>query len=146
MPALVAGAEEEGGAADRRADRARVDEPPRLLVGAAEEGVGRAADPEAAGVRRLDDAGGLGEGDAERLLGMDVLAGRDRLQADRGMGLRHRQVQDDLDRRIGEEVGDRDGRYPELGPARRGRRRVQVGDGAQVEDRESAAPPSDRRR
>ena len=105
MPALVAGAHEEGGAGDRPADRAFVDQLAGGLVAAAEEGVGRAADaqtpclaPRPAALRAS------GEVDAERLLRMHVLAGGDRLQADLDMGERHRQVDDDLDVGVGEQA------------------------------------------
>ena len=88
------------------ADGAFVDQLARGLVRAAEEGVGRAADPHALGLRRVDQLARLGDGDAERLLRMDVLAGGDGLQADLDMRLRHGQVEDDLDRGIGEQRVD----------------------------------------
>ena len=75
MPALVAGAHEEGAAGDRRADRAVVDQLARGLVAAAEEGVGRAADAQALLRGEVHHLARLGDVDAERLLGIDVLAG-----------------------------------------------------------------------
>ena len=62
MPALVAGGTEEGGAADRLADGALVDQLAAGLVGAAEEGVGGAADAQALGRRRVDQLPRLGDG------------------------------------------------------------------------------------
>ena len=95
MPALVAGGAEEGGAADRLADGAIVDELAGCLVGAAEEGVGRAADAQALGFGRVDQLLRFGQADAQRLLRMDVLAGGDRLEADLDMGAGHGEVDDD---------------------------------------------------
>ncbi len=137
MPALMAGAHEEGGAADRLADRAGVDELARGLLRAAEEGVRRGADAHALRLRRLDQLLRLGGGDAERLLAVHMLAGRDGAEADLDMGLRHREVDDDLDRGIGEHRVDRHRLEPELGGARLGRCLVQVGDATHVEDRET---------
>ena len=94
---------------------------------------------------RLDELRAVREGDAERLLRMDVLAGGDRLQADLDMRLRHGEVEHDLDRRIGEQRVDRTRRHAELRRARLRRRRIGVGERVDVEDRETFAPPSDRR-
>ena len=87
------------------------------LVGAAEEGVRGAAEADALCLRRVDQGFSLGDGDAERLLGMDVLAGGDRPQPDLDVGVRYRQVDDDLDRRIGEQCLDAHRRHAELGGA-----------------------------
>ena len=57
---------------------------------AAEERVGRAADPHALGFGGGDQLAGLGDIDAERLFRMDVLARGDRLQADFDMRLGNR--------------------------------------------------------
>ena len=111
MPALMARAHEERRAADRPADQPLIDGAARGLVGAAEKGVGRAAEPQALGRRGFDQAARLGDGDAERLFRVDVLAGGDRLEADFNMRVRNREVQDDLDRRIGKQRVDR--RAPE---------------------------------
>ena len=138
MPALVAGAHEEGGAAERNADGAFVDELAAGLMSAAEKGVGRAADPHAAGGCRLDQLARLGDGDAERLLGMDMLAGGDRLQPDLDMRLRDGQVDDDLDGRVGEKIGDAFGGEAELGGARLGDRLIHVGEGAHLQDGKDA--------
>ena len=147
MPALMARAHEEGGAADRPADRAVVDQLARGLVAAAEERVGRAADAQASCRRRpRSSLARLGDIDAERLFGMDVLAGGDRPEADLDMRFRHREVEDDLDRGIGEQRLDRARRNAEFRRARLGRRGVGVGKRDDVEDRKLPAPPSDRRR
>ena len=71
---------------------------------------------------------------------MDVLAGGDRLQADLDVGAGHGQVDDDLDLRIGEQLGDALHRHAELGAARLRRRAVDVGDGADLEDAGRRAP------
>ena len=100
MPALMAGAHEEGAAGNGPADRALVDELAAGLMRAAEEGVGRAADaqrrapsPSAMSVRASAVV------DAERLFRMDVLAGCERFQADLDVGRRDGEIDDDLDRR-----------------------------------------------
>ena len=136
MPALVARAHEEGRAADRPADQPVVDGAARGLVGAAEKGVGRRAEPQALGRRGFDQPARLGDRDAERLFRVDVLAGGDRLEADLDMGVRNREVEDDLDRRIGEQRVDRTRRNPELRRARFRRLRVGVGERDEIEDRE----------
>ena len=100
MPALVARAHEERRAADRPPDQPLIHGAARGLVGAAEKGVGRRAEPQALGCRSFDQPAGLGDGDAERLFRVHMLAGGDRLEADGDMGLRNREIQDDLDRRI----------------------------------------------
>ena len=136
MPALVARAHEEGRAADRLAEAPAVEELPRRLVRAAEEGVGGAADAEAAAVGLGDEGAGLGEGEAEGFLGVDVLSGREDVAADRDVGGGNGEVDHDLDAGVGEERGNAGRRDPELRPAARGCGRIEVGDRAEVEDRE----------
>ena len=136
VPALVAGAHEEGGAGERLADGAVVDQPAAGLVGAAEEGVRRAADAEPLRPGRIEERTRLGGVDRERLLGVDMLAGGDRPEAHLDMGERHGEVDHDLDSRVGEEALDRRRRDAELRAARLGRRGVEVGDRLDVEDRE----------
>ena len=86
MPALVTRAHEECRPANRPADQPFIDGAPRSVVGAAQKGVGRRAKPQALGRRGLDQATRLGDGDAERLFRVHVLAGGDRLEADIDMG------------------------------------------------------------
>ena len=136
MPALMSRAHEERRAGDRRADRALVDQLAAGLVGAAEKRIGRAADAHALRLRRSDELAALGDGDAERLLRMDVLARGHRLEPDLDMRLGDGEIDDDLDRRVGQEIVDALRRNAEFGAARLGSRRVHVGDGAYVEDRE----------
>ena len=102
MPALVAGTHEESGPADRPTDRAGVDQRPRRLVAAAEKRVRGAAEPQSARRGGVGKLSSFRQADAKRLLRIDVLAGGDRSQADLGMGGRHGQVEDDLDRRVGQ--------------------------------------------
>ena len=66
-------------------------------MAAAEERVGRAADAEILARREVHHLARLGDVDAERLLGMHVLAGIEHRQADVGVGQRHREVDHDLD-------------------------------------------------
>ena len=107
-------------------------------MGAAEKGVGGAAHPHAARLGSVDQLARLGNLDAERLLGVHMLAGRDRLEADLDMGLRDGEVDDDLDAWVGEEIGDASSRQAELGGTGFGDRLVHVGEGTHLEDRESA--------
>ena len=65
-----------------------------------------------------------------------MLARGERLQADLDMRLRHRQVEDDLDRRIGEQLIDWTRGKAELGRARLRGRRIGVGERDDVEERE----------
>ena len=124
MPTLVAGTHEEGRPADRPANEPVVDALARGLMRAAEESVGRRSEPQALRAGRVDELPGLRESDAERLLGMDVLARGDRLEAHLDMRFGHGEVEDDLDRGIGQHRLDRlrgdaelSGRAP---PRRRG--------------------------
>ena len=129
------------------ADRALVDQLAAGLVRAAEEGVRRAADAQAALGRARRAASALPRSHAERLLRIDVLAGVDGAQPDLDVRRRDRQVHDDLDRRVGEQLVDRHALSAEL--RRRGARAAsgsQVGDAADLEDRERSAQPSDRLR
>ena len=129
MPALMAGAHEEGAAGDRPADRALVDELAAGLMRAAKERVRRAADAQAlAPCASLQERTRLGGREAERLFRVDVLAGREGLQPDLHMGGRDRQIDDDLDRRIREQRIDRHRAQPELGRPRLGRLGPDVGD------------------
>ena len=107
VPALVAGAHEKRRAANRTADLAGVDQGARGLMRAAEERVGRRAEPHALRLGRRDEFARLGDRDAERLLRIDMLARRDRLQADFDMGDWNGEVENDLDLRIGERRRDR---------------------------------------
>ena len=147
VPALVAGAHEEGGAG-RPARRSR----PRRSAGGRSGARRRERCParsrrggpssRAASTSRLPSS----KRDAERLLGIDVLAGGERLQADLDMRLRHGEVDDDLDRRIGEQRVDARRRQPELRrrappPRRASRRRARGCRGS-----ESSSRPSGRRR
>ncbi len=78
----------------------------------------------------------FGERDAERLFRVHVLAGRDRLQADFDMRLRHREIENDLDGRVGENRIDGARGKAEFGRARFRRRGIEVRQGDDVEDGE----------
>jgi hypothetical protein len=109
MPRLLAADEHRGADGEWLADRAGVDQPPSRLVGTAEEDVGRAREPKTSAFGLVDERGGfLGVG-REGFLRIDVLASRERL-ADHGRVHGGRgQVEDDVDRRVADELGDRDG-------------------------------------
>ena len=107
MPALVAGAHEEGGAGDRRADGALVDQLAAGLVGAAEEGVGRAADAQALAPSRPSSsvrasATVMPSGFSE----WTCLPAASACRPTSTCAFGHGQVDDDLDRRVGEQVVD----------------------------------------
>ena len=146
MPALVARAHEERGAADRPADQPFVDRTARGLMGAAEERVGRAAEPQALWPpRRRSGRRASASADAERLLRMDVLAGGERLQADLDMRLRDREIEDDLDGRIGEHRIDRSAREGRIRPRALPPRRDWRRRGRRCRGSGIFSPPSDRR-
>ena len=84
---------------------------------------------------RVDELSRLGESDAERLLGMDVLAGGDGLEAHLDMRFGHREVEDDLDRGIGQNGLDRLRRNAEFSGTRLRGGEVHVGERDDVEDR-----------
>ena len=134
MPALVARAHEERGTADRPADQAFVEGAPRSLMGAAEKGVGRRAEPQAFGRRGFDQPARLGDGDAKRLFRVNVLAGGDRFQPDVDMGVRHSEIEDDLHGRIGKQRVHRPRRNAKFRRAGLGGRRIGVSERDQVED------------
>lgn len=75
MPALMAGAHEGGGAADRLAKHTLVDQPTRGLVSATEEGIRGRADAQALGPCRIRKAFAFREIDAERLFRIGMFAG-----------------------------------------------------------------------
>jgi hypothetical protein len=77
----------------------------------------------------------LGKIDAERLFRIGVLAGSERLQANGHMRLRDCQVDDDLDRRIGEQLVDAPGLHVELGRLGLRQLMIEIGHATDVEDR-----------
>ena len=83
VPGLLAADEHRGADRQRVADRALVDRRAPGLVGRAEEDVGRAADAQPAALGLGGQRGGLGLVGRERLLGVDVLARRERRDGDR---------------------------------------------------------------
>ena len=133
MPTLVSGQHQEGGAAERLADAAGIDQRSCRLVRAAEERIGRAADPEPFGRGRLDQPAALGERNRQRLFEIDMLAGGDGVEGHRHVGLWDGEVEDDLDPRIGEERFDRNRRHAEFLAPRSGGRRVAVGQGEHLD-------------
>ena len=103
------------------------------LVAAAEERIGRAADAQPLGRRQIHDLAGLGYADAERLLGMDMLAGIEHRQAHVGVGQRHRQVDHDLDVVALQELIDPQRRHAERGRLLLGGGAAHVGNRAQFD-------------
>ena len=86
---------------------------------------------------RVEERARLGGRGAERLFRVDVLAGCESLQAHLHVGGRDGEIDDDLDRRVREQLVDRHRPQPELGRARLGRLAPDVGDALDVKDRES---------
>ncbi|ENN84128.1 hypothetical protein RHSP_78414 [Rhizobium freirei PRF 81] len=134
MPALMAGAHEGGGAADRDADRAFVNDGAGRLVAAAEEGIGCRADAQALGGSGIRKPLAFGEIDAERLFRVGVFAGFQCLKTDGDMRLRDGQVDDDLDRGIGKQGGDIDRLQAEFGSFCLGELAIEVGHAFDVEN------------
>src|SRR5262249_48341638 len=77
------------------------------LMRAAEKGVRGAADAQTASGRLVEQLTRLPGLDSQRLLGMDVLAGLDPLEAHLNMGPRNGQVHHDFDGRIPKQRGNR---------------------------------------
>ena len=78
-----------------------------LLMGTAEEGIGRDADGKAPFVRRALERRALVEIDDDRLFAIDVLAGAHGVHIHREMRRGRRHVEDDVDLVVGEERIDR---------------------------------------
>ena len=81
----------------RLADCARVDERARFLDPGAEHGVRRRADAQPFRPGGGDNCLAIGDRGGDRFLGIDVLAGFDRLERHRGVGLRNGEIQHDID-------------------------------------------------
>ena len=98
---------------NRLTDAPGVDQSTGGLMRGAEECVGRAADPQALGARRLHHRTRLGEGRRQRLFRVDMLAGRYDLVADFCVYHGQREIDHELDFRIGEQPIDGDSLNPE---------------------------------
>ena len=133
MPALMAGAAEKGAARHRLADRSVVNQLACRLVASAEEGVRGAADTQALLGRELHDLAGLDGVDAERLLGMDMLASVEDREADIGMGQRHREIDHNLDIVALEQLVDAQARRTEFGAALLGCGTAHIRDGLELD-------------
>ncbi len=106
MPRLVPRRRPVRGGAHGRADRAGIEKVPRRLHAGAEHGVRCRTDTEAGGIRRSQQFGGLGDVQAERLLGEHVLSGGDRAQPDLDVSRGDRQVQHRVDAIVRKKVVD----------------------------------------
>jgi hypothetical protein len=102
-------------------------------VAAAEEGVRRAADTQAFGLGQVHDLARLGHAHAQRLLGMDMLAGVENRQAHVGVRQRHGQVDHDLDVVALQQLVDPHCRHAERRGLFLGGGAAHVGDRAQFE-------------
>ncbi len=139
MPSFVAVAHHEGRGRDRLADPAVVYQLATGLDARAEERIGRAADEHSFLPCRGQRPAAVGPVDGQRLLAMDVLARRDGRQVDLGMGLWGRQIDDDLDvgirQQLFDSAGDRD---VEFGSTIAGAVHVNVAYRDQIQDLEHA--------
>ena len=113
---------------DDGADAALVQDRPRLLVRAAQERVGRAADLQAFGSGQIAQGSALFQRQHQRLFGIGVLARLQYPLGDRKMGVRDRQVDDDVDFRVGQQVIDRLRLGIEFGGAGFGKLQVDIRD------------------
>ena len=104
---LVPGTHEERARADDVAEPAVVDEAAARLQPPAHERVGRAADPQARGVGDGQELEALRERRGEGLLGVDVLARLQRGKVERRVGVRGREVEDDVDLVVREQLAGR---------------------------------------
>ena len=111
VPALMAGGDHRRGGGDRGADQALVDRGACGLGAGAQHRVGRGADQHARLLGRPQHRLPLLAGDGEGLLGVDVLACRDRLQIDVGVRGGDGQVQHRVHIRSGEQLLDREGAH-----------------------------------
>src|SRR5690606_32736756 len=87
----------------------------------------------APGAGGFDQVLALGEGHPQRLFGVDVLTGFDRAQAHLDMCTRYGEVDDDVDRGVGQQRLDRDRRHVELRALLFGDLGPHVRDGAYIE-------------
>ncbi|MGY2934824.1 hypothetical protein ACVWZ6_004426 [Bradyrhizobium sp. GM6.1] len=137
MPALMAGAAEERAAGHGRADRVIVDQLARGLVPTAQERIGRATDAKILLRGELHHLAGFGDVNAERLLGMNVLAGVQHRQADVGVGEWHSEIDDDLDVVSLEQLINPHRRQPEGGALPLCRIAAHIGERLDFHDREA---------
>ena len=103
MPALRAGVRDGRGRDERRPDQTLVDHRSRRLQASAEERVRCRSDAHARGGGRIEEPARVLARGRERLLGVDVLAGGDRSQRDRGVRRGWRQDERDVDRWVGQD-------------------------------------------
>ena len=136
MPTLVTGTHEGGGSAHRNAEPPLVDQAAACLVPAAEEGVRRAADAQPLVARPGEQPLSVLEFHAERLLGIDVLAGVEGLKPDFDMSPGNCQVDHHFYLGIGKQGVDTGGRQAEFVGARLCGLGHQVRDASDVKDRE----------
>ena len=124
MPRLRAETLKQHQRGERGADHPLLDQPPGVLQAGAEEGVRRAADAYARGIRRLQQSLSAGPVHGQRLLVPDMLARADRLAGDLGVGVRGGQVDHEVDVVVGQQrVHGAEPAYAELfglGPAASG--------------------------
>ncbi len=103
------------------------------LVGAAEKGIGRAADGEVFRGRESAQLLALGQRQHQRLFGIDMLAGFEDPLGNREMRIGDGQVDDDVDLRIGQKFVDRLGAHAIFLRAQRRGLRVDIRAGADLD-------------
>ena len=107
MPVLVPAAHHEGGERDRLADRPVVDHFSRRLNAGAQKGVGGTSHAEVLLSRGAEEHGAFVAIDGQGLFRVGVLARLNGAQADGDVSLGDRQVQNDLDRIVGQQFLNR---------------------------------------
>ena len=135
-----------GSARDDGAYAALVQNGPRLLMRAAKKGIRRAADRQALGRRQIAQRNPLFQCQNQRLFGIGVLARLKNALGDLVMGIRDRQVDDDVDVLVGQQIIDRLGPGVEFGRPCRGSLHVDVGHGAHFQPLEQRRKPQIRGR
>ena len=129
MPELGPARQHRRGGPERASDRSFLDEPATGLVGAPEKRVRGTTEPQARFLGSLDQLTRAVDRRGERLLRIRVLPRGEGCSDDVRMCGRRRQVEDEVDRRIGDQFVD--GERPQVVVARERRRarRVQIGAG-----------------
>ena len=141
VPVFHAAAHHVRGAVRDLAQLLAVDDVAHLLVRAAEEGVGRRADIETALVGLGLELLAFLEREHEGLLGIGMLARRNRIERDLVVRRRHREIDDDVDLGVLQHLVGRHRGDAELLAARLGRGRHDVGDAADLDALEQRREP-----
>ena len=133
MPRVRSAHQHRGAHRHRLPDRPLVDQRARRLIGPAEKDVRRAAERESAARRLRDQLRRLGRRRRQGLLAVDVLARLERAAGHRDVRPGRRQVQHRVERRICDQLVDRERLQPVIRRERARERRLEVGAGDELE-------------